>query len=174
VRTPARVPRLVQHHARTGGGFDTVPCKSKCLVAVCMAMPVRPLEHISCCVFVCVATACLVLWAGELGFRDILDTVHRAVRELGMRNIWLLSVLLKSYSLTVPAPLPAWLYNVVINEPRCEEGCCVFYHGLLTISLREHSQCVIVTQFSPYTSFWFLIRFDFASGSLVTRQTGRG
>jgi hypothetical protein len=65
------------------------------LVAVCMAMPVRPLEHISCCVFVWVATACLVLWAGVLGFRDISDTVRCAVRELGMRNIWFLSVLLQ-------------------------------------------------------------------------------
>jgi hypothetical protein len=40
------------------------------------------------------ATACLALWAGVLGFRDILDTVRCAVRELGMRNMWLLSVLL--------------------------------------------------------------------------------
>jgi hypothetical protein len=54
-----------------------------CLVAVCMAMPVRPLENI-----VWVATACLVLWAGVLGFRDILDTVRCAVREFGMRNMW--------------------------------------------------------------------------------------
>jgi hypothetical protein len=66
--------------------------KSVCLVAVCMAMPNRPLEHISCCVFVWVATACLVLWAGKL---DILDTVRCAVKELGLRNIWFLSVLLQ-------------------------------------------------------------------------------
>jgi hypothetical protein len=64
------------------------------LVAVCMAMPVRPLEHISCCVFVWVATACVVLWAGVLGFRYILDTVLCVIKELGMRNIWFLSVLL--------------------------------------------------------------------------------
>jgi hypothetical protein len=93
-----------------------VPRKSMCLVAVCMAMPVRPREHISCCVFVWVATACLVLWPGVLGFRDILETVRCAVRELGMRNIWFLSVL---HSLTVAAPLPAWLYNVVVYEPGC-------------------------------------------------------
>jgi hypothetical protein len=33
----------------------------------------------------------------------------------------------------------------------------------------EVSQCVIVARFSPYTSFRFMIRFDFASGPLVTR-----
>jgi hypothetical protein len=76
------------------GGFDMVPHKSMCLVAVCMAMPDRPLEHISCCAFVWVATACLVLCAGVLGFRDILDTVLCVIRALGMGNIWFLSVLL--------------------------------------------------------------------------------
>jgi hypothetical protein len=80
VRTPPPVPRLVQYHARTSCGFNMVPRKSMCLVAVCMAMRVRPLEHISCCVFVWGAIACLVLWAGVLGFRDILDNVRCAVR----------------------------------------------------------------------------------------------
>jgi hypothetical protein len=94
VRTPARALRLVQCYARTSGGFDMVPRKSISLVAVCTAMPVRPLEHISCCVFVWVATTGLVLWAGMLGFRDILDIVLYVIRELGMRNIWVLSVLL--------------------------------------------------------------------------------
>jgi hypothetical protein len=94
VRTPARALRLVQRYARTSGGFDMVPRKSMCLVAVCMAMAVRPLEHISCCGFVWVAIACLVLWAGALEFRDILDTVLCVIRELGMRNIWFSSVLL--------------------------------------------------------------------------------
>jgi hypothetical protein len=112
---PRSCPSFGEHHARTSGCFDMVPRKSMCLVAVCMAMPVLPLEHISCCVFVWVAVACLVLWAGVLGFRDILDTVRCAVRESGMRNIWFLSVLLE-VMIAHPAPLPAWLYNVVVYD----------------------------------------------------------
>jgi hypothetical protein len=38
-RTPSRVPRLVQQHARTSCGFDTVPRKSMCSEAVCMPCP---------------------------------------------------------------------------------------------------------------------------------------
>jgi hypothetical protein len=79
VRTPAHALRLVQRYARTNGGFDMVPRKSMCLVAVGMAMPVRLLEHISCCIFVWVATTYLVLWANVLGLRDILDTVLGAI-----------------------------------------------------------------------------------------------
>jgi hypothetical protein len=56
--TPTRVSRLVQHHARTSGGFDMVPRKSMCSEAVCTPMPARPLGHTSCCVFVWVAMDC--------------------------------------------------------------------------------------------------------------------
>jgi hypothetical protein len=60
--------------------------------AVCMPMPARPLEHTSCSVFVWVATACPVLWAGVLEFRDTVNAVLCAVRDWGMRNIWFSSV----------------------------------------------------------------------------------
>jgi hypothetical protein len=63
----------------------------------------------------------------------------------------------ESSSLMVPAPLLAWLCNVVVHEPGCAEGCYVFCHALLTVSLRERSQCVIIERFVPYTSFESLI-----------------
>jgi hypothetical protein len=87
-RISARVPGLVQPHARTSSGFDMVPRKSMCSEAVCMAMPARPLGHTSCCDFVWVAIAGFVLWAGVLEFRDNLDVVLCAVRDWGLRNIW--------------------------------------------------------------------------------------
>jgi hypothetical protein len=79
------VHRLVQQHARTSSGFNMVPRKRMRLMTVCMPTPARPLEHTSCRVFVWVATARPVLWAGALKFRN---TVLCAVREWGMRNIW--------------------------------------------------------------------------------------
>jgi hypothetical protein len=49
--------------------------------------------------------------------------------------------------------ITSWLCNVVVHEPGCAKGCYVFCHGLLTVSLKERSQCVIIERFQPYTSF---------------------
>jgi hypothetical protein len=80
---------------------------------------------------------------------------YRVISCLGMRSQKLFpiksgqSVSVKKYLavvITVPAPLLAWLCNVVVHEPGCAKGCYVFCHGLLTVS-----------RFEPYTSFESLI-----------------
>jgi hypothetical protein len=100
---PRSCPSSVQQHARTSGSSDMVPRKSMCSEAVFMPMSARPLGHISCCVFVWVAMAGPVLWAGILELRDTSDAAVSAMREWGMRNIWFSCV---SLSRTLPASFP--------------------------------------------------------------------
>jgi hypothetical protein len=143
-RTAACVPHLVQQHARTSGRFYMAPRKSICSEAVCILMPARPLEHTSCCVSVWVVTALPCVVGRRTGNPRHLRRCALCRQELGDEKHLILCVYrFHSYSLSLPASVPTWLYNVVVYEPGCAKGCYVFCHGLFTVLFRERSKCVL-------------------------------